>query len=180
MALDNINKFAILFTVAFVGMVYVVITVQLTSFSTTEKFLIALVSGIIISIRGFLSYRKNPINRPFIMTDRSYLLFFIIGIFFGVTIHTGIGTAYGIDYQNTEPTSFFYGILLAFGGYAGFYFFTAMSMVVSIIHIPIINRRLRENTRWFPCIDGVGLGFGIMAFSQLLWKGIPKLWFILS
>lgn len=180
MALDKINKFAIIFTVVLIGVIYVVITVQQTSFSATEKFLIALVSAIIISIQGFLSYRSSPIRRPFVMTDRSYLLFFIIGISFGLTIHTGLKAAYEIDYQHTEPTSIYYGILLAFGGYAGFYFFTAMSMVISVLHIPIIDRRFRETSRWLPCVDGTGFGFGMMAFSEFFLHGIPKLWFILS
>jgi hypothetical protein len=108
------------------------------------------------------------------------MLFFGMGIILGVLIRMGLDIAYGINYQKADPSLIYYGLTLVYGSYVSLYFFTAMTMVVSVIQIPFIISKLKGVSGWFPCIAGVAFGLGVMAFLELFSKSLPKLWFILS
>ena len=180
MPINNQDRFGIIFTVSLVGFIVIIIQMLSSTVSNSERVIIIVLCGIVISIAAFFFFRQRPSNQIFVLTNTSYMLFFIIGTVLGLLIRYSIDIAYEIDYQKAEPASIYYGISLVFGGYAGFYFFSAMSMVVSLIHIPFIRTRLCGDTRWIPCVEGATFGFGIMTFLELFWKGIPKLWFIFS
>jgi len=172
----NVERLGIIFTVAFVSFMLVIIQLLLSKFSTNERILASVITALVISIMAFISYRKKlPTTHPLKLTNRCYLLYFISGAVLGLFISIGIEIAYGIDYQNAEPVSFYYGIPLALGGYAGFYFFTIMAMAVSIIHIPYIKSKIPGDSVLVPCIRGATFGFGIVILSQLFLYGIPKL-----
>ena len=175
--MNLVDRIGIIFTICFVDFMLVIIRLLSTNALTDNGILIIIISGIVLSIFGYISYRKNSSpKKPFILSDRNYILFFVLGVILGLFIRIGIGIAYSIDYKNTEPVSFYYGIPLALGGYAGLLFFTIMTMVVSVVNIPYIRRRIQGDSRWVPFVGGVALGFGIMAIFQLLMSGIPKLW----
>lgn len=180
MTINSQDRFGIIFTIALVGFIFIIIQLLQSTFQTSESIIIILVCGIILSIAGFFSYKKKTSRQTSAITNRSYMLFFIVGIGIGLLIRVGLDVAYGINYQKAEPVSIYYGLSLVFGGYVGFYFFTAMSMVVSIVQIPFIRAHLHGDSGWFPCIAGVAVGLGIMAFAELFLNGLPKLWFIFS
>lgn len=175
MAVKSAEKFGIIFTVVFAGSIYVIINVVSLSFSNDAKILLAAGCIAIISISGALSYRKKPPRSSSVISSNKYILLFISGIFLGVIIMWGIEITHGNDYQNTDVLSFLFRILLAFGAYSGMYYFIAMAMVVSITRIPLIKRNLSGSSPWIPIVEGTTLGFGVMAFLQLFWYGIPKL-----
>ncbi len=180
MTINKQDKFGIIFTICLVGFIIVIIQMLSSTVPNSERIIIIVICGGVLSIAAFFSYRKKPSNHTFVLTNTSYMIFFIIGIVLGLLVRASIDAAYGIDYQKAEPTSIYYGISLIFGGYYGFYFFNAMSMVVSLIRIPFIRTRLRGDTRWIPSVEGVTFGFAVMTFYELFSKGIPKLWFIFS
>ncbi len=112
------------------------------------------------------------------MTDMTYIIFFVLGVFCGLGILLGIDSAYGIDYQKADAVDFTYGIPVAIGGHAALAFFTLMAMTVSIIRISRVERKLKRanNTKWIPFVGGVTVGFGIINARNFFVNGIPPLW----
>lgn len=174
MARTKQDRFGIIFTVFLVLTIYIIIQIKSTTLSDNDKIILILIHLVAVSIIGVYSYRKRPAKRSSNITSRAYILLFIFGVFLGVATMSSIEATRGTSYQVVDVVSFLIWFYLAFVGYSGLYYFTAMAMVVSIIHIPIIKRKLSGSSRWVPVVEGGTLGLGVMVFLQLYWHGLPK------
>jgi len=172
----NFERFGIVFTISFVGYMLIAIILLRDSISDDSDIAILIISGLVLSIVAYTSQKKNP-RKKLVITNRSYHIFFILGIPTGLGILIALNFAYGVDYQNTSPFNLTSGILLAVGGYAGSLFFTLMAMAVSVLNTRYIRTKISgiENTRWVPFIGGVTVGFGIMTVTNFIINGIPSL-----
>lgn len=172
----NFNKFGIVSTVVIVGLMLIIL-ILLSDQSFNDSDIITLfISGFVLILFAYTSQRKKTTKHWF-MTDMTYIIFFVLGIFCGLGILLGIDSAYRIDYQNATADDFTYGIPVAIGGHAALAFFTLMAMAVSIIRIPRIERKIKRvnNTRWLPFVGGVTVGFGIINAYNFFVNGIPSL-----
>lgn len=174
MARTKQDRIGAIFTAFLVLAVYIIIQINSTTLPDSDKIILILIHLVIVSIIGVYSYRKKPAKRSSDISNRAYILLFIFGVFLGVSTMSAIEATRGTNYPVVDVVSFLIWFYLSFIGYSGLYYFTAMAMVVSIIHIPIIKRKLSGSSRWVPVVEGGTLGLGVMIFLQLYWHGLPK------
>lgn len=172
----NFNKFGIILTVVLVGYMLIILILLSDQISSDSDIPTLVISGLVLILFSYTSQRKKT-TKKWVMTDVTYIIFFVLGVFCGIGILLGIDSAYGIDYQNATVDDFTYGIPVAIGGQAALAFFTLMAMAVSIIRIPKIERKLKRvtSTRWIPFVGGVTVGFGIIYAYNFFVYGIPPI-----
>ena len=174
MAIKRQDRFGAIFTVVFVGSILVIIQLVPISLSYNDKILFAAACVAIISAAGIYSYRKKSSKSSADIGSRLYILLFGVGIFLGMITTYAVEIVRDPNYQRTDAMSFLLWILLAFAGYSGMYYFTAMAMFVTIVHLPPIRRKLSGHSAWIPFVEGTTFGLGVMVFLQLFWHGLPK------
>jgi len=168
----NLNKFAIIFTICFVGYMNIVIVLLSDGYSYDSDIQVLIISGITLVVFAYASNKKNPRTEHEI-SPRNYLFFLILGAIVGVLIISGINSTNDFNSKNVTFDKFLVNLFVNIGSKAGFLFFSIMAMVVSILYVPYIKKRLTgyEKIRWIPFIGGVTIGFGIMAIVDVALHG---------
>lgn len=171
MAREIQDKLGIVFTVFLVLAIYIIIQISSTNLSDDDKVILILIHLAVVSILGVYAYRKKPAKRSSDISGRQHMALFAFGFFLGLMTMVAVEITRGTNYPVVDVRSFLIWLYLKFAGNSGLYYFTAMAMVVSIVHIPIIKQKLSGSSRWIPVVEGGTLGLGTMLFLQLYWHG---------
>lgn len=169
----NLDKFAILFTICFVGYMNIVIILLSDNYAHESDIPVLIISGLVLFVFAYAFNKKNPRIKQKI-SPRNYLFFLILGAIVGVLIISGINSTKDFDSQNAPFTDFLVKLFVSIGSKAGLLFFSIMAMSVSILYVPYIKDHIigYDKTRWIPFVGGVTVGFGIMAIIDFALHGL--------
>lgn len=172
MVLKKQDRIGIVFTLFLVLAIYIIIQIASLHLSQDDKIILILGHMIPVSIIGVYAYRKKPTKKSSDISNKKHMGLFILGSFFGLLTMVAVEITRGTNYPVVDVKSFLIWFYLKFAGYSGLYYFTAMSMVVSLFHIPFMKRKFPGSSKWIPAVEGSAVGLGIMIFLQLYWHGL--------